>query len=176
MKNKFRILPAIVLLVAGLAFSATAQSGDPVTATATATATIITPLTLTKAADMNFGNITATTAGGNVVLAVGGGRTASGVQLPATAGTVSAASFNVTGENNYAYTVTLPGSHTITKVASTETMALGTFTSSLTTNSGTLSGTGTGTFTVGSTLTVAANQVSGTYTNATGFTVSVVYN
>lgn len=176
MKNKFRILPAIVLLMTGLVFSAAAQTGDPVGTTATASATIISPLTITKAADMNFGNITATTAGGTVVLAAGGGRTASGVQLPATTGTVAAASFNVTGEASYAYTVNLPTTHTITKAASTETMSLGTFTSSLTGNTSSLSGTGTGSFTVGSTLTVGANQASGSYTNATGFTVSVVYN
>ncbi|MEB2778291.1 DUF4402 domain-containing protein [Algoriphagus sp. D3-2-R+10] len=176
MKINYKILPAIALLVVGLAFSATAQTGDPVEGTATATATIITPLTLTHVADMNFGNITATTAGGTVILAPAGGRTASGVQLPGTTGTVAAASFTVAGEASYAYTVNLPTAHTITKAASTETMSLGTFTSSLVDNTASLDGTGAGAFTVGSTLTVGASQASGTYTNATGFTVSVVYN
>lgn len=177
MKNKFRILPAIVLLMTGLAFSATAQSGDPVEETATATATIITPLTLTNAGDMNFGNITATEAGGTVVLAAAGTRTAAGVQLPATSGTVSSASFTVAGEASYAYTVTLPTSHTLTEtVGGTATMSLGTFTSSLAENTASLDGSGDGSFTVGATLTLAANQASGTYTNATGFTVAVAYN
>lgn len=175
MKNTLKI-SAIALLFAGLTFTAQAQTGDPVEETATATATIVAPLTLTNAGDMNFGNITATTAGGTVILAPGGGRTADGVQLPATTGTVTAASFNVTGEANYAYTVTLPGSHTITKVASTETMALGTFTSSLTSNTTSLGAGGTSSFNVGATLTLGAAQASGTYTNASGFTVSVVYN
>ncbi len=177
MKTNFKIIPAIVLLVAGLSFSATAQSGDPVEETATATATIITPLTLTNAADMNFGNITATAAGGTVELAPAGTRTATGVQLPNTSGTVAAASFNVAGEASYAYTVNLPTTHTLTEtIGSVATMTLGTFTSSLAGNSGTLDGTGIDSFTVGSTLTVNANQASGTYTNASGFTVSVVYN
>ncbi|SEG49802.1 DUF4402 domain-containing protein [Algoriphagus boritolerans] len=175
MKNTLKI-SAILLLVAGMTFSAKAQEADPVTETATATATIVTPLTLTNAGNMNFGNITATTAGGTVVLAPGGGRTESGVQLPSTTGTVSAASFEVTGEANYAYTVTLPVTHEITKEGSTEVMALSDFTTSLgETNSGSLVA-GAGSFTVGATLTLLANQVSGTYTNASGFTVSVVYN
>lgn len=175
MKNNFKIIPAIALFVVGLAFTANAQTGDPVEGTATATATIITPLTLTNVADMNFGNITATAAGGTVVLAPAGGRTATGVQLPGTTGTVAAASFTVAGEASYEYSVTLPTTHTLTEPGTT-TMDLGTFTSSLTDNTSTLDGTGAGAFTVGSTLTLGANQASGTYTNETGFTVSVVYN
>ena len=175
MKNTLKI-SAIFLLVAGLAFNGQAQTGDPVEETATATATIVTPLTLTNAGNLNFGNITATTAGGTVILAPGGERTESGVQLPTTSGTVSAASFDVTGEANYAYTVTLPETHEITKEGSTETMDLSDFTSSLTDNTELLDAEGLGSFTVGATLTLAASQVSGTYTNASGFTVSVVYN
>ena len=121
---------------------------------------------------MNFGNITATAAGGTVVLAPAGTRTPSGVQLPATTGTVSAAGFSVAGEANYAYTVSLPTTHTLTKEVGV-TMTLSSFTHNSTQ---TLDGTGAGTFSVGATLTLAANQASGTYTNATGFTVSVVYN
>jgi hypothetical protein len=177
MKNKLRILPAIVLLMSGLAFSAVAQTGDPVTETATATATIITPLTLTNAGDMNFGNITATSAGGTVVLAPAGTRLATGVQLPGTSASVSAASFAVEGEAGYAYTVTLPtGTHTLTEtVGGTATMLVGTFTS----NAGStpsLDVDGAGSFSVGATLTIGANQLSGTYTNALGFTVAVAYN
>lgn len=175
MKNTLKI-SAIILFFAGLTLNAQAQTGDPVQETATATATIIAPLTLTNAGDMSFGNITATAAGGTVVLAPAGGRTADGVQLPGTTGTVSAASFTVGGEANYAYTVTLPTTHTLTKTASTETMALSTFTSSLTNETASLDGSGAGSFTVGATLTLGADQVSGTYENATGFTVSVLYN
>lgn len=173
MENKIQKL-VLTLLVAGLAFNANAQTGDPVDATATATATIVTPITLTKTGDMNFGNITATADGGTVVLAPAGTRTATGVQLPATTGTVSAAGFSVAGEANYAYTVSLPTTHTLTEtVGGTATMTLGTFTHNSTE---TLDGSGAATFSVGATLTLAANQASGTYTNATGFTVSVVYN
>jgi hypothetical protein len=176
MKNTLKI-SAIALLFAGLTFTAQAQTGDPVEETATATATIVTPLTLQRVDQMNFGNITATADGGTVILAPGGGRTESGVQLPAAAGTVTAASFNVTGEPEFAYTVNLPISHTITEtVGGSAEMELSDFTSSLEDNSTLLSVEGSSSFTVGATLTLLANQASGTYTNTGGFTVSVVYN
>ena len=56
-------------------------------------------------------------------------------------------------------------------------MSVGTFTSSPTAGvAGTLSGTGTQTFTVGATLTIATAQLAGTYTNATDLDVTVGYN
>ncbi|MFC4871137.1 DUF4402 domain-containing protein [Negadavirga shengliensis] len=175
MKNLTKLSIAF-LMVLGCGLSAQAQTGDPVEAEATATATIITPLTLTKTGDMNFGNITATAAGGTVELSPGAVRTANGVQLPATTGTVTAAAFDVSGAGDYAYIVTLPTTHTITEtVGGTAEMTVDTFTSSLTNEEGTLDGTGADSFTVGATLSVGADQAAGEYTNATGFTVSVNY-
>ena len=57
MKNKIQKL-VLTLLVAGLAFNANAQTGDPVNATATATATIVTPITLTKRFYPEFNGMT----------------------------------------------------------------------------------------------------------------------
>src|SRR3954469_12696318 len=103
MKHKFLLT---TFMLAGIATSLHAQE----TATATATATIVTPISITKTVDMNFGNVAVqSTTGGTVVLTPAGVRTKTGgVTLPTTNGTVTAASFTVTGTGNYTYAITLP--------------------------------------------------------------------
>jgi len=105
----------------------------------------------------------------------GGTRTQTGgVTLPATTGTVTAASFNVTGANSYTYSITLPASPT-TITSGANNMTVSTFTSNPATT-GTLSGTGSQTLSVGATLNVGASQVAGLYTSSIPFTVTVNYN
>ncbi len=173
MKNLTKVLAIASIFIAG-ATASFAQAS----ATASASATIITPITITKTADMNFGNIAVSaTIAGTAILAPGGTRTtggAGGVTLPATTGTVAAASFTVSGQASYTYAITLPTSCTLSDGAS-HSMTVNTFTSSPATT-GTLSGTGTQTLNVGATLNVSAAQASGTYTNATGVPVTVNYN
>jgi hypothetical protein len=169
MKQTFKLLTLGLVL---LAFSAAAFGQ---TATATATATILTPITLTRTGDMNFGNIIAGP-GGTVLLSPAGVRTPTGVTLPAAnPGTVTAATFRVDGDGTSTYAITLPAAnYTITRLTGTETMIVNAFTS---TPSGTGALTaGTQNITVGATLNVGAAQVPGVYTNAAGFTVSVNYN
>ena len=170
--NKIKKLFTLTLIV-GFTINASGQD----TATATATATIITPITIANAGDMNFGNI-AVQAGtaGTVVIAPAGTRTSTaGVTLPSTVGTVSAASFTVGGQGTYTYTITIPSAdHTITESGTSTTMIVNTFTS---TPSGTGALTaGAQTINVGATLNVGAAQAPGVYTNNTGFDVTVNYN
>ena len=173
MKNIIKSL-AIATAVLGFANSSFAQA----TATASASANIITPIAIAKTVDMNFGNVAVSaTISGTAVLAPAGTRTtggAGGVTLPATTGTVSAASFNVTGQASYTYAITLPTSTTITDGAS-HTMTVDNFTS-VPATTGALDASGAQTLNVGATLNVAAGQASGTYTNATGVPVTVNYN
>lgn len=163
---------AFVVIACGMSQKSFAQAS----ATASASATIVTPITITKNVDMNFGNAAVQAAtGGTVVLAPAGTRTAtSGVTLPAVTGTVAAASFDVAGQANYTYAITLPSSLTITDGGS-NSMTVNSFTSTPA-STGTLSSTGTQTLTVGATLNVTAGQASGTYTSGTPFTVTVNYN
>lgn len=146
-----------------------------VTATANASATIISPIAISKTADMNFGNVAVSTALGTVVLAPAGTRSATGgVTLPATTGTVTAAAFNVTGTTGYTFSITLPaGDITIDDNAS-HTMTVGTFTSTPT-PTGLLTG-GSATLNVGATLSVGASQVAGVYSSDTPFDIIVNYN
>jgi len=148
-----------------------------VTASATASATIVTPIAIANSVDMNFGNVAVSTSLGTVVLAPAGTRTLTGgITFPATTGTVAAAEFSITGEGVYTYAITLPsGDYTITEtVGSVETMTVNTFTSTPS-GTGTLTA-GAQTLLVGATLNVAGSQLAGTYTNATGFDVTVNYN
>jgi len=171
MKKSIFRFSALVLLVSVCNIDVSAQA----TATATATATIITPITITKNADMNFGNVAVqATTGGTVVMTPAGLRSAtSGVTLPASGGTVSAASFTVNGQAGYTYSITLPHSVTLTDAASNP-MLVDNF-SSTPTPVGSLTG-GTQTLLVGATLNVALNQAPGVYTSVTPFTVIVNYN
>lgn len=146
-----------------------------VTGTATATATIVTPIAIANAGDMNFGNVAVSGLAGTVILAPASTRTATGgVTLPATAGTVTAAHFNITGTANATYVITLPSTAT-TVTSGANTMSVNAF---LSTPSGTgaLSAAGAQTVNVGATLNVSANQAAGLYISGTPFSVTVNYN
>jgi len=142
-------------------------------ATANASATIVTPISISKNNDMNFGNVATDGSVGTVILAPASTRTLSGgVTLPATTGTVAAASFAVAGSGSYTYAITLPSSVVIASGANH--MTVDTFTTS-TDLAGTLSS-GAQTLTVGATLNLVASQAAGSYTSASPFTVTVNYN
>lgn len=161
-----------VISIVMLAF--TAATFAQASTTATATATIITPIAISNTADMDFGNVASSATAGTVVLTPAGARsTTGGVTLPATIGTVSAATFDVTGESGFTYAITLPGVAT-TITSGGNTMTVGTWTSNPS-GTGTLTG-GTSTLTVGATLNVGINQPAGTYVSGTPFTVTVNYN
>lgn len=174
-KTPASVFPSTILGIA-LAFCTTGVSAQA-TATATATATIVTPISISKTVDMNFGNVavSASTAG-TVVLTPAGARSATGgVTLPTTAGTVTAASFTVSGQGDYTYSITVPSTD-LTITSGSNTMTVNTFTSNPAATAGALSSGGTQTLTVGATLNVGAGQAAGTYVSATPFSVTVNYN
>ena len=173
MKNISKVIAAAAIAIA---FSNT--SFAQATATASASATLLTPISIVKNVDMNFGNVAvAASLSGTVVLAPAGTRTtggAGGVTLPSTTGTVAGADFTVSGQASYTYAITLPTTATLTDGGS-HTMTVNGFTS-IPSSTGTLSTGGTQDLKVGATLNVAAAQAAGTYTNATGVPVTVNYN
>jgi hypothetical protein len=170
MKTQIRSF-ALFLLLIGLSASLIAQ----VSATSSASATIVTPITLAKTADLNFGNVAVSSTAGTVVLTAAGTRSSTGgVTLPATTGTVTSASFTVTGAPNYTFAITLPSTAT-TITSGANSMTVNSFTSNPS-PTGTLNGSGTQTLKVGATLNVSASQAAGAYTSVTPFTVTVNYN
>ncbi len=168
--KKITILVSLVALLSIASLTVNAQ----VSATATTSATIITPIAISKSVDMNFGNVAVSpTIAGTVQLTTANTRNAGGgVTLPATAGTVSAAKFTVTGLAGSTYSISLPASITLTSGGNN--MVVNAFTSTPT-PTGTLTG-GTQDLFVGATLNVGAAQPAGLYTNLTGLVVTVNYN
>lgn len=172
-----QILKLFTLLIIMALFSINAFSQ----ATASASATIINPIAIAKTVDMDFGNVAVDATPGTVILDPAGTRTpGGGCTLPAITGTVTAATFNVTGEAGYTYAITLPaGVTTISNPGNTASMTVDTWTSSPT-PTGTLTG-GAETLTVGATLHVAGSQTPDTYSSSNpggsgDFTVTVNYN
>lgn len=167
MKN----LKFFTLAIAILGFTATSFAQNTATTTATASANILQHLTIVNAGNLNFGNIIASNALGTVKVIPAGTRTATdGAALPTgVAGTVSAAAFTVTGEEDATYAVTLPTAP-VTITDGTNNMTVTAFESNST---NVLTG-GTQTFQVGGTLNVAASQAAGAYTGT--FSVTVAYN
>lgn len=183
MKNLF-LFTIVVLGFAAASFGQNLVTVNDVTAGGT----IITPITLTRVTNMEFGTITAAT-GGSVTLVPGGSASYSSAAAYTATGMIAptTASFSVTGDasNSYAITVTgLPAlvTHTTDNSA---TMAISDWTSNKLitvagtgfTGTGALSGGGTDSFEIGAklTLTNGAAQKSGRYTSA-AFSVTVNYN
>jgi hypothetical protein len=160
-----------------LFFGFAANSFGQATASATAAATIVTPISILKVVDMNFGNVAVTATPGTVILTPAGSRSITGgVTLPVVVGTVAAASFPVSGLAGYTYAITLPASGlTITHTNNTNVMTVNAFTSSPT-PTGTIGVGGTETLNVGATLNVLAGQLAGVYTSLIPFNVTVNYN
>jgi hypothetical protein len=172
MKTSIKLF-ALGMILMGFGVSVNAQ----VSASAPTSATIVTPISITKTVDMNFGNVAVQgSTAGTVVLATDNSRSrTAGVTLPVIAGIVTAAQFTVGGVAGYTYAITLPGNLLLTRQSGTEQMTVNAFTSDPTTT-GTIGAGGTETLRVGATLNVAGGQVAGIYENATGFSVTVNYN
>jgi hypothetical protein len=170
MKNITKIF-AIAIVALGFATTSHAQ----VTATATASGTIVTPIAIDNAGDLNFGNVAVSATAGTVILAPAGTRTITGgVTLPVVPGTVTAAQFDVTGTPDYTYAITLPSAAT-TVTSGGNSMSVDAFTS-MPNVTGVLDGAGKQTISVGATLNVGAAQAAGIYTSGTPFDVTVNYN
>ncbi len=167
----------LAVLITAFSTASMAQS-----ASANATAIIITPLTISNTIPLEFGNLIAGAALGTAVVDPAGARSVTGgVSIPATGGTVSAASFTVNGAATFLYDITLPGAPILISDGSGNTMSVDTWSSNPTVVAGgTLNGSGTQTLLVGGTLNVAATQATGSYSSANAggaqFTVTVNYN
>jgi hypothetical protein len=163
-------LVAIGFIALGLLTTATASAQSSATTSASASARVLAKITLAKVTDLNFGDLVAGAALGTVVVDTAGARTSTG-GVSLAVGTVSQASFTVTGEPNKTYTIAAPASVVINSGANN--MTVNTFTSNLA-SPATFPAGGSQTLNLGATLNVGANQATGSYTNT--FNVTVAYN
>jgi hypothetical protein len=180
--RKFTLFFSAILLIAAFTGTVTAQTSATVAATS-AGAKLIVPMTLTETSPLHFGTINVLTGTGGTCILPSNSTVrvfSAGLAASAVAPVATNAAYNVTGTMNATYALTLPATITVTETTGTSaTMTI----SSLTARfngagadavTSTMSATGTDSFTLGGTLTVAAAQVSGIYTGT--FAVSVDYN
>lgn len=165
MKNIYTLIGIFSLCFSSISF---AQA----TANFNASVTIIQPIGISTSSDLKFANVDAKN-GGEVTLSPNSIRSTSGEVQLAEGGIASAASFEITGEAGYTYSVTLPGDNYVLSNGS-ETIEIKNFTSDF--NSETALAVGSQTINVGATLKVNPSQTPGTYVNQGGFNVTVNYN
>ena len=164
------------LLVGGVSAPAFAQASA--TTNATSTVTIITPITLAKDTDLRFGTlIRPATGSATVTINQTTGAITVGSGALAYAGTTGRATYTITGETGYAYTI--DPDDTVAMVAQTGSGADITVTLTPSSTGGTLTGgttpgSSTATFGVGGTFSLTSGQGSGAYSGT--FATVVAYN
>ena len=168
MKNRVALVLSLAGLFALAAGIARAQAAA--TVSTRGTATVVAAIQLTKTSDLSFGDLVPGATAGTVRVATGGGRTKTG-GVTLAAGTVSQAAFTVQGQRNTSYTIAVPSSVTVT--SGPNSMTVGSIVTAPT-SPNTLPNSGTRNLRVGATLSVLANQPSGTY--ASTFNVTVAYD
>lgn len=168
MKTTFNILLFAVFI--GLPMNVFSQ----VTATGHISVTIVSPISIAKVQDMDFGNVSVESGAGTVTLsASSNSRQASGNAVLMDGGNVSLASFKVKGNSGSSFSITLPS--TPVKVSNGEkSMTVSNFTSTPGT-SATLAD-GIKEILVGATLQLNGDQTVGLYASASDFPVTVNYN
>lgn len=166
---------SLVVMALALAGTGNAMAAD---ATASSTGTVVTPITIAKAADLSFGSFAGGGTAGSVTVSTSGARTKDGgaVLMP---GAGTAAQFDVAGAASANYSITLAppatlSSGTNTMVFSAVSDLTGGGATSGNVTSGTLTSGGAQSIYVGGVLTVAANQPAGTYIG--NITATVEYN
>ncbi|KUR74114.1 DUF4402 domain-containing protein [Novosphingobium sp. FSW06-99] len=163
---------ALVIFGAGLAVwsgNAFAATGNTSASAGSSNATVIAPIVLshTGGSTLNFGKFTVGSGGTVVVSPAGAGSTTGGVTfVPGSTNTADA--FSVKGDPSRNFSVSTTGGNVSAGSTSMPFTTLPSATQS------TLGTSGTGTFTVGSTLTVGSTIVPGTYTGT--YTATVTYD
>lgn len=176
-KNKVQVHTAIstkITLCAALClYSSLVQTpAYSATSTATVTVNVVSTIQSNNISNLIFGDISSSASSGTVVLNPTGSRVATGGVTINTAVPGSTAAFDVTGDPNATYAITLPASVTLTS-SSGNSMLVDTF-NSLPSISGMLDGSGQQALQVGATLNVASNQIFGSYSGV--MSVTVEYN
>ena len=162
----------VIFILIFFACALSVKGQTSATASFTASVTIIQPIGITTTSNLNFANLDAQS-GGVVILTPDNTRISTGGVELADDSMVSAAAFEVTGEEGFAFSITLPENDYVLTNGS-ESMIIKDFTSSLA-EGGSISG-GSRTVRVGATLNVNPNQTPGVYNSPAPMNVTVNYN
>ncbi len=164
---KFQALKAALV---GTVFAAAALSGtsaQAASASATASAKILTQVTVTKTADLDFGTIAIGTSGGTVTVGTTDNRTCGAGLVCSLA--VTSAKFGIAGAALQSVGISADPTVTLNRFGGGGTMSATLLTSAST---ATLSAAGASTFAVGGVLTVGGTQAAGDYTGTFNVTVN----
>ncbi len=146
--------------------NSTSTMGD---ATATTSSSIVAPITISETAQLNFGYIASAAVGGTLSVSTSGASSA--INVTDLGGAVSQGVFAVSGQGGASFSVTLPGSATLSSGGNTMTVDNFNHDGGV---SPTIAGGGSRTINVGATLNVGSNQAGGVYTGS--YSISVNYN
>ncbi|WP_162875565.1 DUF4402 domain-containing protein [Sphingomonas crusticola] len=151
--------------------SAPALAQSTATANASSTTTILSPISLTKVLDMQFGKVVrpGNASSNTVLVSAAGGRTISGTGNGVLVGTAGQqAQFTVAGEGAASISVTVPGTFAMGPLTVTTT---GTYPTAI---GGTAGSPGTATINVGGSFPMTSATATGSYTGT--LTVTAAYN
>ena len=157
---------AALLLISTLALIGQGWAGS---ITAPVSARIVSRVNLVTLSGMEFGEISASSAPGAIVLEPGGARTSTQGATLNSAVPGSSATFEILGDPSATYIISLPDSVTLLS-SNGQSMLLNQFTS-LPSLTGQLDASGRQTLFVGGTLNVSPNQLFGNYTGVMSVTV-----
>ncbi len=168
----------IAITVSTIASVTGANAQSTASETASIEATLVTPISITKDSDMSFGKIANSSEGGTVTLAANGTATMTGgLSAVASGGTPTAAAFTVRGDAGNTFNIEMPTVLTLTGAeGNTTPLEVALFTNNPDSQLSNALTNGINVITVGGTFTVLPGTVAGTYSNATGLTVTVNYN
>jgi hypothetical protein len=144
-----------------------------------ATVSVLTPISIEKDKDIDFGVVVSGPAGVLVLTPVGIAASSAALRVGQNSG-FSVGRFKVKGEGAYTYLVTLPSSFTVSdgknslELTSFKSYADESTGTASTSNTFTLASGGTGAFKVGATLTLPAAAIPGNYSGI--YAVTVAYN
>ncbi len=157
----------------GTVFAAAALAGttaQAATAPATASANILTQVTVTKTADLDFGTIAIGTSGGNVTVGTTNNRTCdAGLVCSASA---TSAAFSIAGAANQLVGISIDPSVSLNRITPVAGGASMSATLSTSASTALLSASGAATFAAGGVLTVAGTQAAGGYQGSFNVTVN----
>ncbi len=168
-----RIAMALAVLAGLGALALDSEHALAASDTGTANATIVAPITISANLTLEFGQIVTGIAASVVRIDTAGARSLVSGNASLAGGTFRAATFDITGEASTTYAITLPGGAATLTGTPSGTMTVDTWTSNPAAT-GTLSGGGTQTISVGGDLNIGASQAQGSYTGT--YTVTVDYN
>lgn len=142
--------------------------------TVNTSAAVVRTLSITSATELSFGTFSAGATAGTLTITSEGNRTATGGVTPVSTSLGSRAVVSLAGTPATSFSVSLPGSVQLTPASGGASMTLASFTTTLTGLQGILNSGGTGSFGIGGTLSVGANQAIGVYSGS--FSVTLTYN